>query len=148
MQPFRQKPKNAKTMRIVRLWGWIAVAVLSAVASEGRCETSVPGVSFRNEIMPVLAKAGCNLGTCHGNKYGKGGFKLSLRGQDPDVDYTTLTREMFARRINPMEPDQSLVLLKATTQVAHEGGLRFRKESTEYQLLRQWIAAGMPDDTS
>src|SRR5438270_13284175 len=50
-------------------------------------------VSFRNDVMPVLSKAGCNAGACHGNKSGKGGFKLSLRGQDPGVDYETLTRD-------------------------------------------------------
>src|SRR5947209_17849142 len=81
-----------------------------------------PTVSFRNDVMAVLSKAGCSAGTCHGNKNGKGGFKLSLRGQEPDVDYVTLTRDLFARRIDPMEPQQSLILLKPTTQVAHEGG--------------------------
>ena len=79
-------------------------------------------VSFRNEVMPILSKAGCTLGTCHGNKNGKGGFKLSLRGQDPDVDHVTLTRDALGRRLNPLEPGQSLVLLKATTQLPHEGG--------------------------
>jgi hypothetical protein len=96
--------------------------------------------------MPIIAKGGCNMGTCHGNKYGKGGFKLSLRGQDPDIDFLTLTREMFGRRLDPMEPDQSLLLLKATTQVAHEGGLRFRPDSEEYTVLRRWITEGMHDD--
>src|SRR5256886_4731365 len=103
-------------------------------------------VSFRNEVMAVLSKAGCNAGTCHGNKNGKGGFKLSLRGQDPDVDYLTLTRDLFARRTDPMEPQQSLILLKPTTQVAHEGGLRFKKDSEEYEILSRWIAQGMPND--
>src|SRR6059036_790697 len=103
-------------------------------------------VSFRNDVMAVLSKAGCNAGTCHGNKGGKGGFKLSLRGQDPDIDYVTLTRDLFARRINPLEPEQSLILLKPTTQIAHEGGLRFAKGSQEFQILRRWIADGMPND--
>jgi len=103
-------------------------------------------VSFRNEVMAVLAKAGCSAGTCHGNKNGKGGFKLSLRGQDPDLDYLTLTRDSLARRINLLEPEQSLILLKPNTQVAHEGGLRFKKGSEEYETLRRWIAAGMPND--
>src|SRR6267142_1648695 len=82
-------------------------------------------VSFRNDVMAVLSKAGCSAGTCHGNKNGKGGFKLSLRGQDPDVDYATLTHDVFGRRVNPIEPEQSLFLLKPTTDVAHEGGSRF-----------------------
>jgi hypothetical protein len=94
--------------------------------------------------MAVLAKAGCNAGACHGNKSGKGGLKLSLRGQDPDVDYATLTRDLFARRTNPLEPDRSLMLLKATAQVPHEGGVRFRVDSPEYALVRQWIEAGTP----
>src|SRR5438552_5378097 len=82
-------------------------------------------VSFRNEVMAVFSKAGCNAGTCHGNKNGKGGFKLSLRGQDPEADYLMLTRDLFSLRVNPLEPEQSLVLLKPTTQVSHQVGLRF-----------------------
>src|SRR5437899_4957493 len=105
-------------------------------------------VSFRNDVMAVLSKAGCNAGTCHGNKNGKGGFKLSLRGQDPDIDYLTLTRDSLARRINPIEPEESLMLLKPNTKVAHEGGLRFKKGSEEYETLRRWIADGMPNDAA
>jgi hypothetical protein len=105
-------------------------------------------ISFRNDVMAVLSKAGCNAGACHGNKSGKAGFKLSLRGQDPDVDYLTLTRDTFARRTNPLEPDQSLILLKPTTAIAHEGGMRFARESQEYQILRSWIAAGTPPDSA
>src|SRR5437868_926418 len=97
-------------------------------------------VSFRNDVMAVLSKAGCNAGTCHGNKNGKGGFKLSLRGQDPTMDYRTLTRDLFSLRVNPLEAEQSLILLKPTTQVAHEGGLRFKKGSEEFEILRRWIA--------
>src|SRR4051812_44358997 len=82
-------------------------------------------VSFRNDVMAVVSKAGCNAGACHGNKTGKGGFKLSLRGQDPDLDYAALTHDLFARRTNPLDPDRSLILLKPTAQLAHEGGQRF-----------------------
>jgi len=102
--------------------------------------------SFRNDVMAVLSKAGCNAGTCHGNKNGKGGFRLSLRGQDPAIDYLSLTRDSFARRANPFEPEKSLILLKPTTQIAHEGGLRFKTDSAEYALLQQWLASGMPND--
>lgn len=103
-------------------------------------------VSFRNEVMAVLSKAGCNAGTCHGNKNGKGGFKLSLRGQDPDQDYQSLTRDLFSRRVDPVAPEASLILLKPTTAVAHEGGKRFDPGSLEYDILRQWIADRIPDD--
>ena len=103
-------------------------------------------VSFRNDVVPVLSKAGCSLGTCHGNKYGKGGFKLSLRSQDPELDWIALTRDASARRVNNLEPEQSLLLLKPTTQVPHEGGLRFKKDSDEHRVLRQWIVEGCRDD--
>src|SRR5437667_2086113 len=121
---------------------FLSLACCTAFAqSEFRAE-----VSFHNDVMAVLSKAGCNAGTCHGNKNGKGGFKLSLRGQDPEIDYVTLTRDLFSLRVNPFEPQQSLVLLKPTTEVAHEGGLRFKKHSEEYEILRLWIAAGLPND--
>src|SRR5438552_3700155 len=96
--------------------------------------------------MAVLSKAGCSAGTCHGNKNGKGGFKLSLRGQDPDIDYVTLTRGLFGLRVNAFDAEQSLVLLKPTTQVSHDGGLRFKRDSEEYKIVRAWIASGMPND--
>lgn len=106
----------------------------------------VDRVSFRNDIMPIFAKAGCNAGTCHGNLNGKGGFRLSLRGQDPDRDYRTLTRGQFSRRLNPFAPDQSLLLRKVTATIPHEGGKRFDKDSPFYKTLRAWVAAGMPAD--
>lgn len=112
-----------------------------ALAAEGAMRPS-----FHNDVMAVLSKAGCNAGACHGNKNGKGGFKLSLRGQDPSADFNALTRDLYARRTNPADPDRSLILLKPTAQIAHQGGLRFRPGSMEYQILRNWIAAGTPQD--
>src|SRR5213076_41299 len=126
--------------------GWVLPLLLAC--SSALADSTLAQVSFRNDVMAVLSKAGCNAGTCHGNKNGKGGLKLSLRGQDPDVDYLTLTRDLFALRANAFEPDQSLILLKPTTQLAHEGGLRFKKGSEEYQILRRWITAGMRNDRS
>ena len=102
--------------------------------------------SFRNEVMAVLSRSGCNLGTCHGNQNGKGGLKISLRGQDPETDFVTLTRQLAGRRANAMIPDESLLLQKPAMLVPHEGGRRFSPESAEYRLLRDWIAAGMPND--
>jgi hypothetical protein len=103
-------------------------------------------VSFQNEVMAVLSRAGCNQGACHGNQNGKNGFKLSLRGQDPDFDYEALTRDTLGRRLNRLEPDASLLLAKATGAVPHEGGKRFAKDSLEYQLLRRWVAGGQERD--
>jgi len=98
--------------------------------------------------MAVISKAGCNAGTCHGNANGKAGFKLSLRGEDPEWDFQVLTRDVFNRRTNPFDPDQSLILLKATAQIAHEGGARFKKDSDAYKTLRAWIAGGPANDVA
>src|SRR5262245_54312562 len=104
--------------------------------------------SFDRDVMAVVSKAGCNLGTCHGNANGKGGFKLSLRGQDPQLDYLALTHDQMGRRIDVNEPDRSLILRKATMQTPHEGGLRFTRGSAEYATLRTWIAGGARSDTT
>jgi hypothetical protein len=98
--------------------------------------------SFRNHVIPVLTKTGCNMGACHGAAAGKNGLKLTLRGYDPVADYLVLTREAIGRRVSPQEPGRSLVLLKPTLLVPHAGGRRFGLESREYQVISQWIAEG------
>jgi len=103
-------------------------------------------VSFRNDVMAVLSKAGCNSGPCHGNRNGKGGFKLSLRGEDPDADYASMVHAVGGRRVNFTNPEDSLLLLKPTTAVPHEGQLRLEGGSPEYEMLRRWIAGRAPDD--
>src|SRR5436190_7297462 len=85
--------------------------------------------TFRNDVMAVLSRAGCNQGACHGNQNGKGGFRLSLRGQDPEFDLDAISRDMLGRRANRARPADSLILLKATTGVPHEGGKRFARNS-------------------
>lgn len=97
---------------------------------------------FDVEVMAVLSKAGCNAGACHGNANGKGGFKISLRGQDPASDYGVLTKDLAGRRINRERPEDSLLLLKATGATPHQGGVRFRQDSDEYRVLRDWISSG------
>jgi hypothetical protein len=106
--------------------------------------THADAVSFRHDVMAVLSKAGCNKGACHGNANGKGGFRLSLRGQDADFDYQWLTRKSDGRRIDRLHSDRSLMLLKPLGQVPHQGGVRFRGGSLEHQILRDWIEAGAP----
>ena len=95
--------------------------------------------------MAVISKAGCNAGSCHGNATGKGGFKLSLRGQDPDLDWQALTRDQEGRRVNLLQPENSLILLKPTAALAHEGGQRFPTDSPEYAILLRWLRDGAPD---
>ena len=104
--------------------------------------------SYRLDVVPLLSKAGCNAGACHGNLNGKGGFKLSLRGEDPASDYLALTRDSLGRRVDRARPEASLVVLKPTAAVSHEGGLRFEAGSPEARLLHDWIAAGAADDSA
>lgn len=103
-------------------------------------------VSFVREVMPILSRAGCTQGTCHGSAKGKNGFKLSLRGYDPDYDYHALVDELGGRRFNRVDPDQSLMLLKSGGQIAHKGGAVMPIPSPNYKLVRQWIAEGVRND--
>src|SRR5213083_2630271 len=89
----------------------LTAAVAGADSALHTPQSAFPTVSFRNDVMAVLSKAGCSAGTCHGNKNGKGGFKLSLRGQDPEADYLALTRDFFSRRVDSLDAPQSLILL-------------------------------------
>ena len=99
-------------------------------------------VSFETQVMPILSRAGCNGGGCHGKAEGKAGFKLSIFGFDPAGDYEALMKESRSRRIFLAAPESSLMLLKATGQIAHGGGRRLTKESLHYQRLHRWIAEG------
>lgn len=99
--------------------------------------------SFRVDVLPLLTKAGCNAGACHGAATGQGGFRLSLLGYDPEEDHRRITRELGARRVDFQDPAQSLLLLKGSGQVDHEGGRRLRRGSEDYESLRAWISAGV-----
>ena len=100
-------------------------------------------VGFVKDVMPILDKAGCNSGACHGGAKGKNGFKLSLRGYDPNFDYEALIHDLFGRRFNRAVPADSLMLLKPTMGVAHGGGLRFAVGSRYYNTLLEWIRQGV-----
>lgn len=101
-------------------------------------------IHFINEIEPILTKAGCNSGGCHGKSGGQNGFALSLLGFDTNKDYDAIVREGRGRRVFPAAPAQSLLLTKSVGAVAHGGGHRFDTESRKYQLLLRWIEQGMP----
>ncbi len=100
-------------------------------------------VSFKNETLAALTKAGCNMGACHGSPSGKAGFRLSLRGYDPPLDIMTLRTEAFGRRTNVMDPAESLILKKPLMQVAHGGGRRLTKGDPAYVVLHGWISEGL-----
>ena len=105
-------------------------------------------VSFIRDVIPAISKVGCNAGTCHGAQKGKRGFKLSLRGYDPLYDYRALVDDLSGRRFKRSRPEQSLMLLKPTQGVPHEGGFLFDEKSRTYSVLKQWIAEGCRFDTA
>src|SRR5436190_18390512 len=92
--------------------------ILACLALAARADD----VLFRREVMAAVSKAGCNAGGCHGNGQGKGGLKLSLWGQDAALDWAAMVQEQGGRRVNVLEPERSLILLKATAELGHEGG--------------------------
>src|SRR5262249_14838743 len=105
-------------------------------------------LSFRNDVMPIFSKCGCNAGTCHGNFNGKNGFRLSLRGESPGSDLDSLKRDPLGRRMCRFDPEASLLLQKPARLLPHEGGVRFTPDSLEYATLRRWIASGCRPDAA
>ncbi|MBB76210.1 MAG: S-layer related protein (Precursor) [Planctomycetaceae bacterium] len=101
-------------------------------------------VSFQQDVIPILSRAGCNQGACHGAQFGKGGFRLSLLGFAPEQDYRSLVREHPGRRISLLRPADSLLLRKALMEFGHQGGKRFQRNSYDHQVLTAWLAAGAP----
>jgi len=136
------RPLAAGKATLVAQWRGARAAAAVEVVGVERPEQ----VSFANDVLPVLTRAGCNAGSCHGAASGKNGFRLSLFGYDPALDHRSLTRELRGRRADPSTPEQSLLLTKPTGAVAHKGGVRFDEDTPAYALLRDWIASGVPQD--
>ena len=107
-------------------------------------DESEPAVKFLKDVAPILDKHGCSAGMCHGKFGGQGGLNLSLLTLNPESDYEPIVHHSRGRRINLLEPDQSLFFLKPTGQIAHEGGLRFDPSSDEALTILRWIEAGAP----
>lgn len=108
---------------------------------------SHPRVAYARDIAPIFSKAGCNMGACHAAQYGQAGFKLSVFGFEPRADHANIVRDRSERRVNFLEPEQSLLLKKPTLQVPHGGGRRMKIGSAEYNTLAAWIASGAPGPT-
>ena len=131
-------PQSHRTAEIVVRAGEKEATVAIDVSGQNKPQP----VSFEYGVLAALSKQGCNSGTCHGSPSGKGGFRLSLRAFDNSIDKLTLIREGFGRRTNPLDPDQSLLLLKPLMRVSHGGGVQLRKTDPAYQVVRDWIAEG------
>jgi hypothetical protein len=101
-------------------------------------------IDFDGYVRPVISRLGCNAGACHASQFGKGGFVLSVFGYDPDMDYAAFVRDRVQRRINVLQPAESLFLKKPTMQMPHGGGQRLLKGSVAYETLVAWIVGGAP----
>jgi hypothetical protein len=116
------------------------VAVPVKVAGTGQPTTP----SFRHEVVPIFTRFGCSMGACHGKESGQNGFKLSLRGFAPEMDYEGILLESRGRRINVDVPDLSLFLAKASGRLPHKGGVLFAPDTRPYRRLAEWVGAGAP----
>ncbi|MEC7727008.1 MAG: DUF1549 and DUF1553 domain-containing protein [Planctomycetota bacterium] len=132
---------DGETVATVRHDGLRATVAIAVTGAASR-----PPVSFRNDVIPVLTRAGCNGGACHGAAAGKNGFGLTLFGYDPAKDLRALSRDYRGRRLDCAAPEQSLMLTKPTGEVRHKGGKRFERDGEMWETLRAWIAAGAADD--
>ncbi len=120
----------------------LIASTLIACGAVAQAGESSRGIYFGTDVVPILTKLGCDSGGCHGKAMGQNGFKLSLFGFEPELDYDALVTEARGRRLNLADPDRSLLLLKATSRVPHGGGRRLIESSDDYRILRDWIAQG------
>lgn len=104
-------------------------------------------VSFRRDVVPILSKAGCNSGGCHGKAEGQNGFKLSVFGFDTRGDHQALTMEAHGRRISRSHPEGSLLLVKGSGKMPHGGGRKLESGSRWYRLLQRWVSEGATYDS-
>lgn len=135
--------KNAISPRLFFLnilYSLTLILASSAVAMGAEVKSPV---SFVNDVVPVLTKAGCNMGVCHAKAGGgQNGFQLSLLGFEPLEDFESIVKEGHGRRLFPAVPTKSLLLTKASGQTPHGGGIKLPRDSEGYALLRKWIEQG------
>jgi len=125
----------------------LALVVIAALGREElRAAPPESAPLFSRHVVPLLSKAGCNAGACHGAVKGQNGFRLTLFGADPALDHERLARENGGRRLNRTDADASLFLLKACGAVPHEGGRRLARGTPDYDIVRAWIAGGARAD--
>jgi hypothetical protein len=96
---------------------------------------------FRQHVVPLIGKLGCNGRACHGSFQGQGGFRLSLFGYDFKADHEALMTG-DEPRTNVKAPLESLILQKPTQQIPHEGGTRLKEGTWQYRVMRKWIEDG------
>jgi hypothetical protein len=123
--------------------GGQSVSIPVRVSGAGRDEP----VRFTEEVIPILTRAGCNQGACHGAQHGRGGFKLSLRSFDPEFDYAQIVQSAEGRRVVVSDPERSIFLQKPSLVMDHGGGERLPLRRRHYDLLKRWLEDGVPGPT-
>ncbi len=135
--------KTGKTKVKVTYEGESLTAAVEVLPASAKHE-----ISFVKDVVPIFTRSGCAGANCHGSIRGKGGFKLSLFGYEPNIDYEAILKADNGRRVNLASPAESLILRKPTFQVPHGGGIRFKPDSLEYAAIRDWLAAGAKYDSA
>src|SRR5713226_3876644 len=123
----------------------VAAAIIAPLVAAPR---ETPKLSFVKDIVPIFTKSGCANSNCHGSIRGQAGFKLSLFGYEPDLDYNAIVKAQDGRRISRTEPAKSLILMKPTFSIPHGGGERFKVASLEYEAILDWIKDGTTYDSA
>ncbi|MBI3876399.1 MAG: DUF1549 domain-containing protein [Verrucomicrobia bacterium] len=135
---------SLRTLFLASLCTGMLLPATASLAAEKNPALPAREFNFESDIEPLLSRYNCNSSGCHGKAEGQNGFKLSVFGFDAKADHNALVREGRGRRISPAAPDTSLLLLKAAGIIPHGGGPRIFEGTEEFQLLRDWIAAGAP----
>ncbi len=138
-------PRRSFLARVMAVFAAACVALSpggDTLAEDGRDRETTATVDFENDLIPVFTRFGCNTGACHGAAIGRGGFKLSLFGSNPDADHEAIVHELEGARVNLARPTESLLVLKPTESITHGGGQRFGTDHEAAQLITGWIRQG------
>lgn len=131
--------------RFRKVTSWAVWAAVASLATVGMGAEAKRPLSFVNDVVPILTKAGCNAGACHAKAItGQRGFRLSVLGFEPEEDYEAIVKQGKGRRVFPPAPEESLLLTKGAATVPHGGGKKLDPKSEAYQTLVRWIEEGMP----
>src|SRR5262245_59660941 len=134
--------RRCTTLALIVVSSFSLTASLQAAPVRLPDGSQIEKVDFERHVQGLVGRLGCNAGACHGSFQGKGGLYLSLFGYSPEKDHLAFTRESMGRRVSVTNPDQSLLLLKASDAVPHGGGKRIDRDGWQYNVLKAWIAGG------
>lgn len=136
--------KASPSLRALSRSVLLAASAVLVSAAAAAAEAPKPTLSFKNDILPLLSRHGCAGGSCHAKAEGQNGFALSVFAYNPQADYREIVHNARGRRVFPAAPEQSLLVLKSTNRIDHEGGEAIKPGSPAERTLLDWIRQGMP----